>query len=420
MNKKITTRERKKCLEFIELEENELAEIEKLKQSMDDVDFRIKGKIVHEASTILLIALAGALAGCLSWNDIAYFGVDHVNFFRSFIPGLKDVPSHDTFRRFFMELEPDKLEAIYRRWAETILSDKIPSGRHIAIDGKTIKKAININKLRKDPEHKYTEKELKYARMHVVTAYCIEGKIPLGQEVVKRKQGEITAAKELIDALDIREGDVITADALNTQRDTVKKIIKAKADYVMVVKCNQKKLYQAIKQAIDDGKAKGLGNTRRYQQYGNEEQTHGMIIRRTCITHGDAFFLGNQKHKWLGCKSFAELTTERTVKKTGQTTVETCYLLTSLPNDPKRILDYKISHWGIENGLHWSLDVFFKEDAMGKKMNSALNFSLLTKVALVTLKNDRLKRSLPGKRVKINSDESYLKEILIRAIKSFC
>ena len=158
------------------------------------------------------------------------------------------------------------------------------------------------------------------------------------------------------------------------------------------------------------------------KEFTERDESHGLIVNRTCRTCSDLYFLGRIFKEWEGIKTFGYIDNWRINKATGEDVTERHYFITSLENDPKRILKFKRKHWGIENGLHWQLDVNFNEDDDRKRKNSALNYSLIVKMTLNILKNHQhkdKKASIKRKRMKAAWDEDYLKSLLTNWLKAF-
>lgn len=355
----------------------------------------------HSLECIFYITIAAVISGAESWYEVAEFGKMKESFFRSRIPGFKGVPSHDTFNRVFSLLNPKELEKGFRSWIHDIC------GQYrgiVAIDGKEICGA------------KSEKKDGSFEPLRMVSAWAAANGVTLGQEKVGKKTNEVKAIPKLIEALDLKEC-IVTIDAIACQHDIVKVLLKSKADYLICVKRNQKRLYDKIKSWFEEIDAQGNALNghghippTRYQSSYTEECSHGRKERRLCQVYNNgntAEVLG-----WEGANSVVCLTNTKTYLKENKTVTEKHYYITSLPLDSDMIMQAIRTHWSIENNLHWQLDVTFNEDSQRKKKNAAQNFSLISKIAMAQLKNSNRKGSLIMKRKLAGWDNEYLKELL--------
>ena len=412
--------------------------IESMSQVVNGIDPRQSSKVKHPASVIMMSALMGVFANCQSWNEIADFAEARLNFLRSFLPDLKESPSHDTIRRFFCLVNNSALENSYRNWAISMREnmgeclerdnmegldeeEKKDFGKQIAIDGKTICKAMNERGIYDSEGFKIPEDTSSpMDKLHLVSAFLVDQCLSMGQERVDRKENEIIAIPRLLEAIELHEGDVVTIDAIGTQKEIAAEIIDKQADYLFEVKGNQPTLMKRVEDAMEA--VRHYNECEYVKEYEEREEGHGFIVNRTCRTCSDLYFLGRTFYNWKGVRTYGFIDNWRINKATGEDVTERHYFITSLENDPKRILKFKRKHWTIENGLHWQLDVTFNEDDDRKKTNSAQNYSLINKMALNILKNhwhkDK-KASIKRKRMKAAWDENYLKSLLITWIKAF-
>ena len=355
----------------------------------------------HSFECIFYIAMAAVIGGAESWYEVADFGKMHESFFRSRIKDFKCVPSHDTFNRVFSLLSPSELEKGFRTWIREIC------GKYrglVSIDGKEICGA------------REEKSDGSFESLRIVSAWASSNGVSLGQEKVSDKSNEIKAIPLLIKALDL-EGCIITIDAIACQHEIASTVIDAKADYLISVKKNQKKLYETIEGWFSDITISGTTiNGRghipqnRYRYSITEESSHGRFERRVCQVYNNGVL--SKVLKWKGVNSVACLTNTKKYIKSGKTTVERRYYITSLPFDSERITETIRSHWSIENNLHWQLDVSFNEDSQKKKKNAAQNFSLLNKIAMTQLKNNKRKASRKGKRKMAGWSDEFLAELL--------
>ena len=412
--------------------------LESMSNAVNGIDPRQASKVIHPAPVIMMSALMGVFANCQTWNEIADFAEARLDFLRSFFPTLEESPSHDTIRRFFCLVSPSLLENSYRKWAlsmrenmgihleqddtgEVDEQQKEDFGRQIAIDGKTISKGMNERGKYDSEGFRIQEKNPKpMEKLHLVSAFLVDQCLSLGQEKVDSKENEIIAIPRLLDCLELHEGDIITIDAIGTQKDIVSQIIEKQADYLLEVKGNQPTLMESIEVAMEA--VREYHECEYVKEFSEREEGHGLIVNRTCRTCSDVYFLGRIFKQWEGIRTFGYIDNWRIDKSTGEDVTERHYFITSLENDPKRILKFKRKHWGIENGLHWQLDVTFNEDDDRKRKNSAQNYSLIAKMTLNILKNHQhkdKKASIKRKRMKAAWDEDYLKSLLITWLKAF-
>ena len=412
--------------------------LESMSNAVNGIDPRQASKVIHPAPVIMMSALMGVFANCQTWNEIADFAEARLDFLRSFFPTLEESPSHDTIRRFFCLVSPSLLENSYRKWAlsmrenmgihleqddtgEVDEQQKEDFGRQIAIDGKTISKGMNERGKYDSEGFRIQEKNPKpMEKLHLLSAFLVDQCLSLGQEKVDSKENEIIAIPRLLDSLELHEGDVITIDAIGTQKDIVSQIVEKQADYLLEVKGNQPALMEGIEVAMEA--VRKYHESEYVKEFSEREEGHGLIVNRTCRTCSDVYFLGRIFKQWEGIHTFGYIDNWRIDKATGKDVTERHYFITSLENDPKRILKFKRKHWGIENGLHWQLDVTFNEDDDRKRKNSAQNYSLITKMTLNILKNHQhkdKKASIKRKRMKAAWDEDYLKSLLIAWLKAF-
>lgn len=350
-------------------------------------DHRIDRKKEHLLVDITVITISAVICGAENWNQIEMFGNSKVEWFKSFLELPNGIPSHDTFNRFFSQLCPDKFETIFREWVQSI-SEKM-EGQVISVDGKTIRGAKEHGK--KSP-------------IHMVSAWANTNNIVLGQLKVNEKSNEITAIPELLRTLFVA-GCIITIDAMGCQSEITKTIIEQKADYILAVKGNQKTLEQNIEDSFLFLKPDAISES--------TDAGHGRVEMRKCLVLTNLSHIENPA-KWENLKTLIKIESERYIKSTGVTEKSSRIYISSLDISAEMFQDHIRNHWGIENKLHWCLDVSFHEDASRKRAgNSAENFSSVNKIALNLLKNEKtLKASMMTKRLNAGWNPTYLKKIL--------
>lgn len=365
-------------------------------------DPRMNRKKVHKMETIIYVSIAAVICGAQSWNEIEEFGHAKFSFFKSKIPDLEQIPSHDTFNRFFSIIKPDYFELLFRNWVHEICKEVKGV---VAIDGKLMRGPSKC-----DVEHTTGKEGFK---LWMVSAWSAANGISLGQVKVDDKSNEITAVPLLIHALDL-DDCIVTIDAMGCQQEITQTIIERGSNYIIALKKNKPKSYELAQEIIDEYEGRDT-IVNRVTRHVSENTGHGRIEKRTCtvVSYGsttESLF----KNKFVGLRSIVGVKSERTIVATGEYTQENRYYITSLSNkDPEEIANAIRQHWSIENNLHWQLDVTFREDYSKKVKNAARNFSAATKIALSILKNDKTtKGSINLKRLKAGWDEKYLSTLL--------
>lgn len=412
----------KRAKDFLQRDIMEM-EYSKFAEAVQAIDPRMQNKTVYPASTILLMAMAGVIVGAQTWAEVADFSRANLDFFREYDQSITDAPSDDTFRRFFMIVDPDKLENLYRDWAKSLASTlSIPDmTRHVAIDGKTIRGAADPEKIAAE-NRGLSQGQIANAKLHMVSAYLADECVSLGQIKTDFKENEIVVIPKLIEALSIGEGDVVSIDAMGTQKKITEAISDKKAKYLLQVKGNQPALLEHIQLHMTMAEEGGsIFRNRNIAEFKESDATHGMSRTTECWAWKNAGYGFRGLEEWKDCNTFGRIVTRLKNKKTGETTVETMYFISSMEPDPGKLLKHKRKHWQVENGLHWQLDVSFNEDGGRKMMNSAQNYSTLTKIVLAIIKNDnsKPKTSVQRKRKLAGWNREYLKLLLGLAIKHF-
>jgi predicted transposase YbfD/YdcC len=354
-------------------------------------DMRSDKNRIYKVEEIFFISFVSVLCGAETWGEIVVFGKSNFRYFQDRLPDLRSIPCEDTFNRFFSLLDIEWFEEVFRLWVDDICRF-VPGV--VAIDGKaTCKNPHSSGKGVKD-------------RLYMVSAWAVANGICLGQRKVDGKSNEIRAIPALIKALDL-EGCIITVDAIGCQKEITKTIINAHADYILCVKNNQKRLREKIGSLLSDENRLYIPNKQSYVQ---ENQGHGRKEYRECVCDA-AFYPEKFYPGWEGIRTIAKITCIRQMAD-GKTTTETRCYISSLPADPKLILESVRSHWQVENNLHWQLDVSFREDDTRKTANAAVNFSAMCKIALMMLKQSKMKLGMAGKRKLCGWDEIYRDQVM--------
>ena len=347
-----------------------------------------KGNFTYPLNEILFLSISAVVSGMDGWTAIHNFGEIKLEWLRKYFPYENGIPSHDVLGKFFAVLDPNNFSECFTRWVNLlseILKDEV-----VAVDGKTIRRS--------------NQKDKGKNALHVVSAYATDNRVCLGQQCVDEKSNEITAIPKLLDFLTLKDC-VITIDAMGCQIKIAEKIIEKEADYVLMVKGNQKHLKEDLEASFNE-----LDTVKSSK---NIDMGHGRIETRICEVIENLEFIKN-KAAWKGLKSIVKISSETINKQTGVCSNEERFYISSLPADAKRLNEVIRKHWRIENNLHWVLDVVFKEDqSLKKKGASALNYNIITKMALALIDKDKSnKKSKIAKRQTAALDDKYRAKIL--------
>lgn len=335
-----------------------------------------------------MIALCSVVCGADGWNQVAEYGESKMEWFQGFLELPNGIPSHDTFDRLFARLDPEQMRTFFLRWLDDLAVSLV--GKTVGIDGKAV---------RGSGDPKNGEKAI-----HMVSAWVSEFELVLGQIKTDVKSNEINAIPDLIRALSL-EGSVVTIDAMGCQKKIADEIVKAKADYVIQVKENQPNLRRDIELFFQDPE------NGPFDFHETVDGEHGRVETRRYYLSSDIDWLPG-KESWRGLESVATVVRERETDK--GTSVEKSYYITSLAPDASVVAKHVRGHWGIENGLHWCLDVGFREDRCRvRKGNGPENFAILRHIAMNLLKREKtLKGGIQTKRLKAAWDTGYLLRVL--------
>ena len=302
-------------------------------------DPRVDRTKEHKLIDIIVIALCSVLCGAEGWTEIEEFGKGKKEWFKSFLRLANGIPSHDTFRRVFMILDSEKFREILIKWAGQVT--KKMKGEIVSIDGKTARGSQKNGK----------------AVLHTVSAWAHDAGIILGEVKTREKSNEITAIPELLNSIDVK-GSIVTIDAMGCQKDIVKEIRKAEADYVLSLKGNHGDLHEDIRLYLSDArkrKFKGI----KYSYHKSIDKGHGRKEEREYWLTEEIGWIADRK-KWKDLKSIGMVFSRREVE--GKVSEEFRYYLSSMRADGKEFSRAVRGHWRVENSLHWVLDVCFRED----------------------------------------------------------
>ncbi len=351
-------------------------------------------KVMYPLMNIVVIAVCAVICGADDFVAIAEFGEKKRKWFARFLDLRNGIPSHDRFNAILAAIKPAEFEKCLLSWI-TALQD-ITDGQIVAIDGKTLRRSFDAASGK--------------AAIHMVSAWATANQISLGQVVVDEKSNEITAIPKLLEMLEI-SGCLVTIDAMGCQTEIAREIVAAEADYVLAVKGNQPTLHQGIAQHFDDSLEDDFAHTK-VRRYETEEKGHGRKEQRYYFLCPVPEGLPDAS-RWAKLKAIgiAISTTERNGKECN----EVRYYILSKYLSARRFAEAVRGHWGIENRLHWQLDVTFQEDQCRvRKGHADTNFSTLRRAALSLLKNEStLKVGVKNKRLSAGWDETYLEKVLL-------
>jgi predicted transposase YbfD/YdcC len=362
----------------------------------DVEDPRIDRTKDHPLINLLVIAVCGVLCGADGWSGIEAFGQAKEKWLEHWLDLTNGIPSHDTFGRTFARIDPEQFQNGFTRWVAMIA--EVTEGEVIAIDGKQSRCSHN--------------RGIGKGAIHMVSAWATANHLVLGQRKTDEKSNEITAIPKLLEMLHVK-GCVITIDAMGCQHEIGKAIVQREGDYVLALKGNQAHINEDVTGLFNHfEKTAFRGVEHTYSRTVNSG--HGRVEIRECwafeVTKW-ARYIRNLK-QWPHLKSVAMVRAERRVGE--KVTVENRFFLSSLDADAKRILECVRCHWGIENSLHWVLDVAFREDESRiRKGYAAENMAVLRHIALNMLRQEKSRKAgIYTKRLMCALDQEYLLKVL--------
>jgi predicted transposase YbfD/YdcC len=344
---------------------------------------------LHLLLDLVVIAICAVLCGANTWPEIVTWAQRRATWLRRFLALPNGIPSHDTFERVFDRIDPLSFQACFRAWiAAACAALGLPQ---VAIDGKALRHSGN------DP----------LGPLHVVSAWATANHLALGEVAVAEKSNEITAIPRLLDLLDVA-GALVTIDAMGCQKEIAQKVRERGADYVLTVKDNQPHLREDIQACLHEALAKE--REPRLDHWEARERSHGRTeVRSYTVLRAPTGIRGQEA--WADLRVVGMGTSLRTVQ--GRTSVEVRYFIGSRAAGAKAYGQALRGHWGIENGLHWHMDINFGEDASRiRHRRGAENFAVLRRIALSLLKQHPADLSIACKRLAAACDTGFLEEIL--------
>ena len=361
-------------------------------------DPRVNRTLDHKLIDILVIGLCSMLTGGEGFNDMELFGKIKFEWLKTFLELPQGIPSHDTFNRVFSAMDPKCFLECFVRWVRGICPAL--DGDVVAIDGKALRRALDAGE----------------AIPYIVSAWASQNGLALGQVKVDDKSNEITAIPELLRILDL-QGCIVTLDAMGCQKEIAAQIVDKKADYVLALKGNHATVHEEIQEFFTDAVAPCAVRAARTVTphtmgfFQTLEKDHGRIETRRYWQSSDIAWM-QDKPLWKNLRSIGMVESIRRIK--GENTLERRYYLSSLPLDAPTFAQAVRQHWGVENSLHWSLDVTFREDhSRARSKNAAQNLATLRRIALNLIKqNARPKVSQRQKRILAALDTGFLEQLL--------
>jgi predicted transposase YbfD/YdcC len=349
----------------------------------------------HKLIEMIVIAIAATLSGADGWSGVETFGKAKEAWLRTFLELPEGIPSHDTFGRVFGLIHPERFAACFRQWSAAV-AELIPA-EIIAVDGKTLRRSHHRGK--------------GLAALHMVSAWATANRVVLGQVATEAKSNEITAIPRLLEWLKL-EGCIVTIDAMGCQTKIAEQIVNQGGDYVLALKGNQETLAAEVEEAFIDADARNsVGVDTDFIE--TVERGHGRRETRRYRTLGDLSGVPRSA-LWEAMNMIGLVESHREVD--GKVSIETRYFIGSIGIGAARFAHAVRGHWGVENGLHWNLDISFREDECRVRDPVAReNLAVLRHLALSRLKNDDTKLGLQNKRLKAACSERYLTKLLFES-----
>lgn len=374
-----------KLREDIPMETNFLDKFENIE------DPRAERNQLYTLSEIILVTFLAVICGAEGWQDVENYGKAKIDYLRKYLDYTNGVPSDDTIRRLFRSVNPDTFKTIFCEWVNCIAN--IVDAKVIAIDGKANRRSYDDDK----------------NMLHIVSAFATEARVVLGQEKVSDKSNEITAIPKLLELLDVK-GHIITIDAMGCQYAIANKIVAKEGDYIFSLKGNQGTLSDDVTLYFNT-----TNNKKALSCCTDYDKGHGRIETRECIVCNDVQWLRDMHPNWQTINSIIQINSTREFKDETKTTQESRYYISSLKEStPQGALLAVRQHWGIENSLHWVLDMSFNEDySRIRKENAPHVMAIIRHIALNLLRRCKPKRqSIKGFRKICAWDDSSLSQVI--------
>jgi len=361
-------------------------------------DSRVERTKLHLFGDIITISILAVIAGALGWEDIEEYGLNKKEWLETFLELPFGIPSPDTFRRVFERINPKEFEECFRLWVKSLV-EKL-GVEVVAIDGKALKGSY--------------DRKSQLKALHMVSAWSNEHRLVLGQTKVSEKSNEITAIPALLEILDI-SGCIITIDAMGTQKTIAEKIIVANADYVLSLKDNHPTLHQQVKNWFETSLSLGFKGVDVNISQRVDKGHHRIENRKVYAVPVSQMPALYEQENWIGMTTVVMVV--RSIQHWNKTTNEVQFYITSLKSDANKIGSAIRQHWGIENSVHWTLDVTFHEDECRiRSLHSPQNFALLRRIALNALERETsFRRSIRQKSRRAAMNDQYMLSVLAAA-----
>jgi predicted transposase YbfD/YdcC len=358
-------------------------------------DFRKNRGLNHSLVTLIVIALCAVMSGADTFPEIQTFGETKRAWLKSFLD-FRRIPDHDTFRRVFAQLNPIHFQSSALDWIRQAIGGRLEDGDILSIDGKRLRGTS----------------ELEVQGIHMVNVWSARQGLCLTATAVEGKGNEITTLPSVLDTLSLLEvqGCIVTIDAMGTQREVARRLVELKADYLLGLKKNQPTLFRDVQEMFDDALRRPIEDTV-LDLAQTQEQGHGRVEHRRCWVLPAAPDLDD--HAWPGLQSVVLVRSERTRTRTGQTSLEDRYFLSSLPVDAQTAMRGIRTHWEVENKLHWVLDVAFNEDRnQTRKDHGAENLAILRRWGLNLMRKEGSIGGIAKNRKRVGWDDQYRNRLL--------
>lgn len=336
-------------------------------------DPRIERCKKHQLMDILFLSLCAVLSGAEGWEDIEDFGTAKLDWLRKYLPFTHGIPKHDTIARVLSRLNPAHIQQCFINWVKAVAAEG--DAQVIAIDGKTARRSFST--------------KTRHDALHMVSAWSCGNGLVLGQQKVDEKSNELRAIPKLLELLDIRDC-TLTLDAMGCQHDIARRIVERGGDYVLALKGNQGQLREDIKSWFHRAERDKLSQVK-HSQFTETDSGHGRIESRSCLQLELDLNWLSDANKWPSVRTVVRVESQRHIGE--KCTTEDRYYISSRQLGAERMLQIIRTHWAVENSLHWTLDMTFREDECRiRRGNGAEVMNALRKLALNVVKTNHSRK----------------------------